>query len=107
MDGEQLDLIVLFDFFNFTKEIEMNMGRKFKSKQNQERIIDIDLLTFNEINHKDLKLTLPHPKINERKFVLVPWCEISPDYFLSKYKKNVKNLLNCTKDDSKIIKLNS
>ena len=43
------------------------------------RTLDIDVLTYNDLILGDEKLTLPHPRISERAFVLVPWHEIAPD----------------------------
>ena len=94
------------DLLLFTKNIEINMGRDLNQNKNHERIIDIDILTFNDqVIYKD-NIIVPHPKICERKFVLLPWNEISPKFFLTTLNKNINSLLNCTKDNSKVIKLN-
>ncbi len=90
---------------SFLKNIELKMGRKFNAFRYHERIIDLDILTFNNVIYSDDLITIPHPKIHERKFVLLPWCEISPNYFLVNYQKNITTLLSCTKDNSKVIKL--
>ena len=74
-----------FKLLNLCKNTELNMGRKLNKHRNRERIIDIDILTFNNSIYSDETITLPHPKIHERKFVLIPWVEISPDYFLVNY----------------------
>ena len=95
----------IVELLNFCKNIESNMGRKLTQYKNRERIIDVDILTYNDIIYSDKKVTIPHPKIHERKFVLIPWCEISPNYFLINYKKNITTLLNNTKDNSKVVKL--
>ncbi|NLN34115.1 MAG: 2-amino-4-hydroxy-6-hydroxymethyldihydropteridine diphosphokinase [Flavobacteriaceae bacterium] len=53
------------------KEIEKAMGRIYieTSQAYQDRIIDIDLLTFNSINFESKELSLPHHQVNSRKFV--------------------------------------
>ena len=96
----------LKDFFIFIKNIESEMGRKFNEKKNGPRIIDIDILAYDNLMHNSEELTVPHKKINERLFVLLPWSEIAPDYILPNLKIKIKSLLNTTKDDSKVIKLN-
>ena len=95
----------IFDLLSFCKKIEIKMGRKKNKYKNRERIIDIDILTYNELIYSDKQISIPHPKIHERKFVLIPWIEISPNFFIVNYKKNVTSLLSCTKDKSKVIKL--
>ena len=43
------------------------------------RVIDIDILYFNELNVKQEQLIIPHPYIADRKFTLIPLCEIAPE----------------------------
>ena len=97
----------LLDFFNFTKLVEKKMGRTVKNNPDMPRIVDIDILVFNNIVYKSKSLIVPHPKIHERKFVLLPWSEISDKYILPKYNQSVNYLLNSVKDTSKICKLES
>lgn len=60
-------------------EIESGHGRK-RTELNQDRTLDIDLLYYeNQIIH-DKYLTIPHPRISERMFVLKPLVEIAPDF---------------------------
>jgi len=89
---------------NTCKEIESEMGRVKKYKRNMPRIIDIDIITFNDriINSKNLKI--PHPKLHERKFVLLPFSDIDSK-FVFPNKKTLNDLLNILEDSSKIIKL--
>ena len=82
------------------------MGRNFTSPKHHPRIIDIDILTFqNNIIHNN-KLCIPHPELHKRKFVLYPWNEISKQFIVPGYNKDVSTLLNNVKDSSKICKLN-
>lgn len=59
--------------------IEKEMGRTRESGHYESRIIDIDLLFYNDLQLKTPDLTIPHPKMGERKFVLIPLNEIAPD----------------------------
>lgn len=72
--------------------IEQEMGRNREEKWGA-RIIDIDLLYVDNaiINAEDL--TLPHPGIAQRRFVLEPLTEIAPDFIHPTLKKNHKSLL--------------
>ena len=76
------------------KSIEALMGRDIKNGHNMPRIIDIDILTFENISLSSKDLTLPHPRILERKFVLMPWQEIAPDYILDGQTLSIKELYN-------------
>ena len=68
-----------FELMGFLKGIEYEMGRKRSEKKYGPRIIDLDLLYYGEISIKSDFLTVPHPRITERRFVLVPLSEICPD----------------------------
>lgn len=65
-----------------TQSIEKKMGRETKStdKVYADRIIDIDLLLYDDEIVKSSQLTLPHPHLHERLFVLLPLAEIAGDY---------------------------
>lgn len=73
--------------------IESAMGRLRNATQWQERTIDIDILFFNdEVQHQP-NLTLPHPRLHQRKFTLVPLHEIAPQYVHPVYNKAIAQLL--------------
>ena len=60
------------------KEIEKEIGRE-KSSKWEPRTIDLDILLFDDIILNEDNLTIPHPLMHERDFVLRPLCEIAPD----------------------------
>lgn len=60
------------------KGIESKLGRK-QTGPNTPRPIDIDILFFGELVMNTEKLTIPHPRLIERAFVLVPLADIAPD----------------------------
>ena len=62
-----------------SQTIEKKMGRTIKSEHYEARTIDIDLLFYNDLQLETPDLKIPHPKIGERRFVLVPLNEIAPD----------------------------
>lgn len=61
-----------------TKDIELQLGRTTKSVNGQyhDRPIDIDILTYDDIHINTTSLTLPHPHMHERDFVMIPLREI-------------------------------
>ncbi len=93
------------DLLYLTQSIEKKMGRKIILKKNRPRIIDIDILTYDDINIQLSNLILPHPFIKERRFVLEPFNDIEPNFSLPDSKKTINQLLNVLKDSSKVIKL--
>ncbi len=66
------------DLLGVLKEIEKVMGRE-KSPKWGPRIIDLDILLFDDMVLKEDELEIPHPLMHERDFVLRPLCEIAPD----------------------------
>lgn len=78
-----------------TQHIELKMGRERKEHWG-ERIIDIDILFYEEIVLLSSNLSIPHPYIADRKFVLAPLVELIPDFKHPISKQKVKELyLNC------------
>ena len=90
--------------------IEKNLGR-FRSKKNEPRILDIDIVDYNgkiiNLTHKDLKLRIPHKDVSKRNFVLYPLKEIFPKWKHPKNKEIVTNLINklSHKDRKSILKI--
>jgi len=64
-----------------TQSIEKLMGRVKKSTGYEAREMDIDLLFYDDLILNTSTLTLPHPKMGDRKFVLIPLNEIAPDKY--------------------------
>ena len=68
-----------FEMIGFLKGIEYGLGRREIGEKYGPRIIDIDLLYYGGMVVESDFLTIPHPGIEERKFVLVPLSEIAPE----------------------------
>jgi 2-amino-4-hydroxy-6-hydroxymethyldihydropteridine diphosphokinase len=65
------------EVFSRTSAIETELGRIRQTKW-QDRTIDVDLISFGQLQLANEALTIPHPRSHERLFVLKPWLEIDP-----------------------------
>ena len=66
------------DLLNVTQSIEQEMGRGF-SFPNAPRIIDVDVLFYGNLHLVSRNLTIPHPRLQERAFVLIPLADLAPN----------------------------
>ena len=91
------------DLLKRLKGIETAMGRKrVRGKRWGSRIIDLDILFFNNeiINKRNLKV--PHPELQNRRFVLAPLSELAPQLIHPKLSVTVSELLAALKDTKRI-----
>jgi 2-amino-4-hydroxy-6-hydroxymethyldihydropteridine diphosphokinase len=91
------------DLLRRLKQIETVMGRKrVRGKRWGSRIIDLDILLFDNeiINKRTLKV--PHPELQNRRFVLAPLSELAPQFVHPKLSVSVSELLAVVKDTKKI-----
>lgn len=82
--------------------IETKMGRVRKKKWDA-RLIDLDLLLHGDRVIDQPGLTLPHPRMHERKFVLIPLAELAPHLIHPVYGKSMRDLLeNCPDEGQRV-----
>lgn len=89
------------ELLDFVKETEKKAGRK-ESKKWHEREIDIDILFFGNVVYEDERFSVPHKEVQNRKFVLVPMCELNGGFVHPVLNKTMTELLGLTKDISEV-----
>jgi 2-amino-4-hydroxy-6-hydroxymethyldihydropteridine diphosphokinase len=82
-------------------EIERSMGR-MRSTPKGPRIVDMDILLFGSAIVREAGLEIPHPRMAERRFVLVPFTEIAPGAVHPVLKKTIAEMLAETPDKSEV-----
>lgn len=85
-------------------EIEKELGRT-RDKKWESRLIDIDILFFNNEIIEEKNLKIPHPHLQNRKFVLVPLNEIASEFVHPVLKTTISNLLDNCNDNLKVSNL--
>ncbi len=75
------------------KQIERDMGRIIGEVRYGPRIIDIDILAYDQLVYQSSRLSIPHARLHERAFVLVPLADIDPDWVHPQYGMNVLQML--------------
>ncbi len=82
-------------------EIEAAMGRE-RGERNAARIVDLDLLAYDDLVMDSERLTLPHPRLTERAFVLLPLRDIAPDWVHPVTKQSLAALIDALDPAQKI-----
>ena len=85
----ELDPLALLAFL---KKLETELGRE-KTFRNGPRLIDMDILLYDDLVFDQNDLIIPHPRLHERAFVLVPLNDIAPDLIHLVLKRTVRDLL--------------
>ncbi len=85
-----------------SKGIERKMGRY--SRSGEPRVIDIDIILYGDTVLDTPDLVIPHPRMAERSFVLMPLAEIAPDLVHPVLKKTIKELNKAIKEKQGVLK---
>ncbi|MRT92207.1 2-amino-4-hydroxy-6-hydroxymethyldihydropteridine diphosphokinase [Ancylomarina sp. 16SWW S1-10-2] len=92
------------DILDKTQIIEKELGRVRKTTQYCERTIDIDILFYGDECIENQRLSIPHPRIQERSFALYPLEELIPEFIHPKLKKSIQLLKDECSDKLKVNK---
>jgi 2-amino-4-hydroxy-6-hydroxymethyldihydropteridine diphosphokinase len=93
------------ELLHFTQTVQKEVGRVERFR-NGPREIDIDILFYDDLMYKDEELEIPHPRLQERDFVLQPFAGINPDFSHPILKKTIRELLAAIpKEQRSVIKM--
>ena len=90
------------DLLAFLKQIEKKMGRQKTTGGYQDRIIDLDILTFDHVTLSTTNLVIPHPKIAERKFSIVILKDLYLNELIPGFQVNAQCLLEKCEDKQEV-----
>ena len=93
-----------FEVLDVTQKVEKMLGRLENFEKNQPRIIDIDILFYGDSVIETEKLSIPHPMIALRKFVLIPLAEIEPEFNIPHSNIMISDLINECPDKSRVVR---
>lgn len=93
-----------FELLDLCRDVESARGRK-RGVRNGPRTLDLDLLLFGDLLVASRELTIPHPRLHLRRFVLVPIVEIAPSAIHPVKKRTMQELLAACGDTSSVLRL--
>ena len=83
-----------YELMRNLRKIERSLGKNRCHKSDRSRKIDLDLLLFNDESFASNGLEVPHPRMDNRGFVLAPLAEIAPDFTHPRQKLTLKKMLD-------------
>lgn len=98
--------LTLHRLFDFLKEIELELGRTERTRW-AARPIDLDILFFGSVIYEDKQISIPHPPLVKRKFVLAPLCDLIPDFMHPEFNLPLSDLLESCEDSLEVIPLDT
>ncbi len=90
------------ELLQFTQAVQKDVGRVQRFR-NGPREIDIDILFYDNMVYKDEELEIPHPRLQERDFVLQPFADINPDFSHPVLKKTIRELLDALPEEQRSV----
>lgn len=92
------------ELINKIIEIENGLGRVRNKHRYISRVIDIDILFYNNLIVNEKKIIIPHPLLQDRKFVLIPFNEINGSFVHPLLNKSISELLSVCDDNCEVRK---
>ena len=90
------------ELLQFTQAVQKEVGRVERFR-NGPREIDIDILFYDDVVYKDDELEIPHPRLQERDFVLQPFADLNPDFSHPVLKKTISELLAALPEEQRSV----
>jgi|ERR1043166_2042813 2-amino-4-hydroxy-6-hydroxymethyldihydropteridine diphosphokinase len=90
--------------FEKLQELEKEFGRARGEVRNAPRPLDLDLIAFGGVIRNTERLTLPHPRAHQRRFVLAPLEEIAPEYIFPGRGETVRELLRKVGNEQDVVR---
>jgi len=84
------------------KKIEKMMG-KMEQFTNGPRVIDIDIILYDDLNYQEMFINIPHPRMHERDFVIIPLAQIEAEWVHPQLNKKIRQLQEELKQDQQFI----
>jgi len=92
-----------FQLLNELKRIEKDAGRNFKAVRFGPRILDLDILLYDDLVLNSSDLEIPHPRMYQRRFVLQPMCDIASNLIHPVLKQDMQYILNSLEKETQKI----
>lgn len=92
-----------FQLFNELKLIERNAGRVDGTIRFGPRVLDLDIILYDDLVTNSSELVIPHPRMHKRRFVLRPICDIDPNIVHPVFKKDMQYLLDILEENEQRI----
>lgn len=93
-----------FQLLDKLKSIQSNAGRNHNAERFGPRILDLDIIMYDDLIINSSELIIPHPRMHKRRFVLKPICDIDPHIVHPVLKKDMQCLLDSLDDDGQMVR---
>ena len=93
-----------FRLLDKLKLIENNAGRDHNAERFGPRILDLDIIMYDDFVINSPELIIPHPRMHKRRFVLKPVCDIDPHIVHPVLKRDMQYLLDSLDDDGQVVR---
>lgn len=90
------------------KDLERSEGRVMEETKWAPRVLDVDVLVVGRVVRQTEALTVPHPRLGDRRFVLKPWADLAPNFEVPPpFDASVQRLLEACDDDADLQRMST